>query len=226
MKSYTHYLFDADGTLLDTAELIYQAFKYSCRKFMNKDLAFEAIKGTIGLPIRKMMDLHLEPMSDERYASLLPEHMQYQRAIRATYLKLFPGVAEGLTALKAQGKHLAVVSSRGQETLKLYLQETGIYDLFDAVISPECTTHHKPHPEPALTALDMLKGKPENALFIGDAEFDIECGTRAGMDTAFVLWSHNPPETLKIQPTLLLKTFGDLVGENATRGDSEEVKFG
>jgi pyrophosphatase PpaX len=214
MKNYTNYLFDADGTLIDTAELIYQAFRYSCRKFADKEISPDQVKKSIGLPIRTMMELHIGPMSDERYAMIFPEHMAYQRSIRADYLKLFPGVAEGLSALKAQGKRLAVVSSRKEETLKLYLQETGIYDLFDAVVPPELTARHKPNPDPALKALSLLNGAAEDSLFIGDAEFDIECGMMAGMDTAFVAWSHNHPDALNTQPTMFLNDIRDLVCSN------------
>ena len=210
MKNYEYYLFDADGTLIDTAELIYQAFKYSCRKFAGKEISADVVKQSIGLPIRTMMEMHIGPMPDERYARILPEHMAYQRSIRGDYLKLFPRVAEGLHALKAQGKQLAVVSSRQHETLTLYLQEMGIYDLFDAVVPPELTEKHKPHPEPALKALAMLHGEAKESLFIGDAEFDMECGRRAGMDTAFVAWSHNDPASLSIPPTLVLKDMRDL----------------
>ena len=91
MKNYTNYLFDADGTLIDTAELIYQAFKYSCRKFAGKEIAADVVKQSIGLPIRAMMEMHIGPMPDERYARIFPEHMAYQRSIRGDYLKLFPG---------------------------------------------------------------------------------------------------------------------------------------
>jgi pyrophosphatase PpaX len=218
MKNYTNYLFDADGTLIDTAELIYQAFKYSCRKFAGKEIAADVVKQSIGLPIRTLMEMHIGPMPDDRYARIFPEHMAYQRSIRGDYLKLFPGVAEGLDALKAQGKRLAVVSSRNQETLTLYLQEMGVYDLFDAVVPPEFTEKHKPHPDPALKALAMLAGDAKESLFIGDAEFDMECGRRAGMDTAFVAWSHNDPESLKTPPTLVLEDMRDLAGSKSFAG--------
>jgi pyrophosphatase PpaX len=84
--------------------------------------------------------------------------------------------------------------------------------LFDAIVSPELTNGaNKPDPAPALKALAMMNGTAEQSLFVGDVDSDIECGHRAGMDTAFVAWSHNPPDSLTTQPTFFLEDIRALV---------------
>ncbi|GAK60063.1 HAD-superfamily hydrolase, subfamily IA [Candidatus Vecturithrix granuli] len=212
MKCYTYYLFDADGTLLDSTELIYQSFAYACQKFANFPLTRAQVHAHVGLPVRTLIQSYLGPLSDEEYAEIYQAQLEFQLTTYQHYLSLFPGVLPTLHALKSQGKHLAIVSARKQDTLLVYLRETGIFEYFDAIVSPELTNGtNKPDPAPAFKALELMKGSPEQSLFVGDVSSDIECGHRAGMDTAFVAWSHYTPEELSPQPTLILKEMQDLV---------------
>jgi pyrophosphatase PpaX len=214
MKSYTAYLFDADGTLLDTTELIYQCFLYTCRKFGGYEITRKKVYDTIGIPLRAQVEIHLGKLSDEHYEKVRDAHMAYQQAIYKEYLKLFPGVIETLTRLKQDRKKLAVVTSRRMDSLTQYLKETGILNLFDALITPESTLKHKPDPEPALEAIAQLKCQPSETLFVGDSVFDILCGKGAGTDTAFVTWSicENIRES-ELKPTFIINSMEELIGK-------------
>jgi pyrophosphatase PpaX len=103
--------------------------------------------------------------------------------------------------LSAAGKRMAIVTSRRRDTLDLYLKTTGVLHFFEAFVTPETTLTHKPGPEPALAALALLGAQKDRALFVGDAEFDMECATRAGVDSAFVKWSCNDPLQMAVKPT-------------------------
>lgn len=211
MKLYKAYLFDGDGTLYDTAEMIYQCFLYSCRKFGNIEVKREDVFANIGIPLRPQLEHFLGPLTDKKAAEILEAHMAYQLTIYKDYLHLFPSVAETLAQLKQKGKKLGVVTSRKIKTLTLYLETTGIKHLFDVLITPEVTQKHKPDPEPALAALNKLQCAASETLFAGDAVYDIECGTKAGVDTAFVDWSHIPRSSLSIQPTYFIHTMSELL---------------
>jgi pyrophosphatase PpaX len=156
------------------------------------------------------MELFMGPLPDERFEMIAKEHMAFQLKLYPEYLRAFPGVAEGLALLKQSGKKCAVVTSRRRNTLDLYLKETNLYDYFDAFVTPENTQSHKPQPEPALAALAMLGGKPDDSLFIGDAHFDIDCAAAAGMDSAFVNWSYNKPSELNALPTYYIDDLREL----------------
>ena len=78
------------------------------------------------------------------------------------------------------------------------------------MVTPDETDNHKPHPDPALKALALLKAAPEKTLFVGDASFDIECGQRANTDTALVAWSHNKADQMVIKPTYVISSMLDL----------------
>jgi pyrophosphatase PpaX len=100
------------------------------------------------------------------------------------------------------------VTSRRRETLGLYLKKTGIYDFFEVFVTPENTEKHKPQPEPVLEALSLLKvADKSGVLMVGDSAFDIECGSRAGVDTAFVNWSHSESVSFAIKPTHVIDDF-------------------
>ena len=211
MKDYEYFLFDFDGTLIDTFELIYQSYAHIIRKFLNREVSREQIFRDIGFPIRAQMQLYFGPMNDQKLMELAAEYDNYQYAHSEEYLALFPGVKEGLLSLKEHGKLLALVTSRRRESVERYIAQFGIQNCFSATVTPETTDKHKPEPEPALQAMEMLAAKDfSKALFIGDTYFDMECGRRAGMDTAFVLWSATRPEDLEVKPTHLLKEFKEL----------------
>ncbi len=210
MKDYTYYLFDADGTLFDTGELIYQCFAYSCRKFGKKQITKEEVLSSMGLTLRSQFEKYLGPIRQEHYHEIQSEYMNYQFSIYKQYLKVFPGVAESLEILKSREKKLSVVTSRKIKSLTTYLKHTRMYDYFDALITPENTIKHKPEPEPALEAMSLLGADKDKTLFIGDSVYDIECGSKAGIDTAFVNWSHNNGNMFKVKPTFCIDDMKDL----------------
>jgi pyrophosphatase PpaX len=213
VKQYACYLFDADGTLIDTIELIYRCFEHSLRTYAKRPIARPEVVANVGLTLRRQFEMYLGPLNEEQYRCVRDIHMNYQLAVYPRYLRAFPGVKEGLDELKERGKRCAVVTSRLRQTLTVYLQSTGLLDYFEILITPEDTEKHKPDPQPVLAALERLHVRAQDALFVGDASWDIECGAAAGVDTAFVLWSHSQPSALRVQPTHLLSSVMDLCKE-------------
>lgn len=211
MRDYRYYLFDADGTLIDTTELIWRCFENTAKITGHNPIGRETALKYIGLTLRDQMTVYFGKLDDEEYDRYRTLHMDFQMSVYTQYLKLFPCVSEALDKLKRNGKKLAVVTSRFRNSLDVYLRETGIYDYFDVIISPESTKHHKPHPEPAIKAIEELSARKSETLFVGDATFDIECGTNAGIDTAFVNWSVNNHASLKRNPTWFIDSMGDLI---------------
>ncbi|MDR0307678.1 MAG: HAD hydrolase-like protein [Chitinispirillales bacterium] len=220
MKDYKYYLFDADGTLFDTTEMIYRCFEHSFDRFKLRQVPSDLVYTKIGLPLRQQLEVYAGPVSDEFYEEYRSVHMTYQLSIYKDFIKLFPNVSDTLYKLKACGKRCAVVSSRLKDTLILFLEETNISHYFDIIMSPEGTAFHKPHPEPAVKVLEQFGcRRAEEGLFIGDASFDIECGAAAGMDTAFVEWSRCKAELLPVKPTYVIKEMKELL----TRDSVEEL---
>ncbi len=211
MREYDIYLFDADGTITDTAELIYQCFRHSCSTYRGVTVERADVWASIGMPLRPQMEKFLGALTDAEYHEVSEIHMTYQFAHFTEYLTIFDGMKELIAELKERGKKLAVVTSRRKESLDRYLKHVGVLHYFDECITPEDTELHKPDPTPVLEALSRFEAKPEDAIFIGDAQFDVEAGQRAGCDTAFVTWSKVDVSVCPTPPTYLIANTTELL---------------
>ncbi len=214
MKEYDAYLFDADGTLIDTKELIFRSFLHMGEAMDAGALDHDLIRNTIGLPMARQLRLFLgEGRDEEYYARAGAAYTEFQMAHADDFLRAFPGSVETLRELRRRGKKLAVVTSRRLLTTKPFLEQLGLLEFFDLLVTPEDTEKHKPDPEPALLAMRRLGATPEKTVFIGDAVFDIQCGKAAGMDTIFVVWGGVDPSGWDVRPDWTVDRFDRILPE-------------
>ena len=212
MKSYAAYLFDADGTIIDTREMIYQSF-LSMGETLGEPLPGRAfIESTIGLPVSVQIPMLIgEGRGDDCYARASKAYGDYMRRNYRRFLSVFPGVREGLATLAAMGRKLAVVTSRRRESLDVFLSELDIDRYFSQKITPEDTEKSKPDPQPAILAMRLLGAEPGDTVFVGDAEYDIRCGKAAGTDAALVAWGGMNPSGWPVRPDFTAHEFSDLL---------------
>lgn len=212
MKEYKAYLFDADGTLIDTRELIYRSFVYMTGVLGVVPPDRKTLNSTIGLPIRtQLKDFLGEGKSEKDLDDAHAVYNEFHLREYPNFLKSFPGIAEGLTKLRDMGKMLAVVSSRGSKTLVPFLEAVGIAHFFPVVVTSDDTVRHKPNPDPALLCLERLGAEARDAVLVGDAEFDMACGKAAGMDVAYVAWGGMNYDNWPVKPDFAAQTFQDLL---------------
>lgn len=211
MKEYDAYLFDADGTIMDSWELIYQSFMHM-GEVMRADMPDrDVVEGTIGMTLRKSLDVILgEGHPEEYYSRAIAVYVDYMMESYPKFLKTFPGTAETLAELHRRGKKLAVVTSRKRNSLEIFLEFLGLASYFSVLVTPESTERHKPDPQPALLALEQLGVAPERSLFVGDTILDVGCGRSAGMGTALVGWGGDP-SGWDVQPEYIVERPGDLL---------------
>ena len=193
VKKYDYFLFDLDGTLIDTTDLILACFRHSLSTvdIVKPD---NEITNTIGLPLREQFELYVEDKS-VNIENLMKLHMDHQLTIWKQYVKLLPNVKKILYELR--DKKCAIVTSRRVRTASLYTEYLGIDSEFEVFITPESTTKHKPNPEPVLKAIEEIKAIPERTLFVGDSIFDILAGKSANVDTYLVEWEKNTNNSTK-----------------------------
>lgn len=208
MKVYDSYLFDADGTLFDTVDLICTCFDYITEKYAGITVDRATIINGIGAPLRSQLTAHLGPELD--HDLVLADYLKYQLSIMEDKITPFPHVAETLATLKGAGKKLALVTSRRRISLEKILESTNTAKYFDVLITPEDTVKHKPDAEPALKAMAMLGASSSSTVFTGDAHYDICSGASAGVDTVFVNWSHIERASLPVQPTWVIDSLQEL----------------
>lgn len=196
MKSYQTYLFDLDGTLISTIDLIYNCFKFSLKKYLNREFPRQEILLHIGLPLKDQFIYFIknDGGNPDHYdlKKMAHDHMEYQLQIWQDHLRIYDHVLKVLSTLKQTGKRVGVVTSRLNTTARIYLEHVGISPYLDCVVTPEFTQKHKPHPEPALTALKQIGGEASSSVMVGDSLFDMQCGHTAGMDTIWMVHLDSP----------------------------------
>ena len=131
LKSYRNYLFDADGTLIDTVELICQSFLHVFNRYNGINTDRKRIIGDMGKPLLEMMRSYFPNQTDTDIEEITDVYRQYQLSIFPDFLAAFPNVKSTLSALKDLGKTLAVVTSRKADTAIDFLKHTEILEYFD-----------------------------------------------------------------------------------------------
>lgn len=209
MKIYDTYLFDGDGTLYDTADLVVHCFQYVAEKHCGISVSREVILSEFGLPLRGQLEKQLGKEVD--IDAIHRDFIDHQMEIIDEDVKLFTGVWETLNILKNKGSKLAIVTSRKPYSLGRILEHTDIAKFFDTLVTPDDTTLHKPDAAPALLALSRMGKDASTSVFVGDSQYDILSGDHAGTDTVFVNWSHMGIETVPIKPTWRIDNMSDLL---------------
>lgn len=201
-------LFDLDGTLLDTNNLIIKSFQHTYRKHLNKEVSKEYIVKTFGEILRTTLERECKDCVEEA----IHTYRTFQIENFDRLITIHVGVKEALKALHGKGYKLAVVTSRLNESATKGLRHFGIEGYFDCLVGADDTQHHKPNPAPALMALERLGGTPEEAMMVGDSPFDIQCAKNAGILSVAVSWSALPPHLyMQHHPDYVVDSMEELV---------------
>ncbi|TDT58392.1 pyrophosphatase PpaX [Fonticella tunisiensis] len=201
-------LFDLDGTLIDTNELIVQSFKYTFKKHLNIDISKDEIVKFFGEPLHTTLARYDEKNADR----LLKDYREYNESIHDSMIKGIEGAEEVLKELKNRGIKLGIVTSKRRTLAERGLNIFNLLGLMDVVITPEDTLKHKPEGEPAVKACKLLGVSPEEALMVGDSPVDILCGKNAGTKTCFVKYSAVPfKDVVYTNPDYVIVKLRDLL---------------
>ncbi len=198
-------LFDNDGTLVDTRELLLLSFRHAMREIMGTTLPDEEFLAGVGTPLADQMR-HMAP--DEATAQrLLESYRTFNHRVHDEMISLFPGTRELLDTLRAHGVVLGVVTSKMHALCAHGLDILGVGDYFDVLVGPDDWPEHKPHPGPILYACKTLRVDPKRCVYVGDSPFDIQSGNGAGAYTVAALWGMFSREALEeCAPTILCES--------------------
>ncbi len=197
-------LFDLDGTLLDTNELIYNSFRHTFNEFVNREVSKSEITSLYGKPLEYSFSNYTE--DKELVNKMIKVYREYNLKHHDNMCAPFDGVVELLTKLKNKGIKLGIVTSKKKDTAVRGMEIGNIIKFMDVIITPELTEKHKPDGEPALKACEILNVNPNETIMVGDSSYDLLCGKRAGCYTCGVYYTAiNIEELLEVQPTYMIK---------------------
>jgi pyrophosphatase PpaX len=180
-------LFDLDGTLVDSIELIRQSFRHACQAVLPLPHPSEdAWLMGVGTPLRTQMRAIAN--DDAQTDCLIDAYREFQIHNHDILMREYAGVRQALASLNENRHPMAIVTSKAVEGARRALELTGLSAYMRAVIGCDSCERHKPDPEPVHRALEALDTEPSRAMFIGDSPHDIASGNAAGVISVGVLW--------------------------------------
>ena len=189
-------LFDLDGTLIDSIELILNSARHA---FEGRDGHVpgpaEWLTG-VGIPLVTMFERYTQDRAE--VDALIARYREYQMEHHDRLVRCYDSVLETVDFIRAAGHPVGIVTSKAVWLARRGLDHVGLGPHFDLIIGCDSCTRHKPDPEPVLLALERLGYEPSEAVFVGDSVHDIHAGNAAGVKSVSVC-----PVTRSRQPALI-----------------------
>jgi pyrophosphatase PpaX len=195
-------LFDLDGTLLDSIELIVRSFQHATAAHLDAPYAREVIIPTIGT---SLID-ELERIAPGRGAELITTYRAYLHRHHDALVTLYPGVREMLAGIQEAGLPMGIVTSKSRISAGPSFARFALDRPMRVVITYEDTERHKPHPDPLLHAARALDLSPDTCWYIGDSTHDMEAARAAGMVGIGVTWGPYSRQSLEPLADALVET--------------------
>ncbi|QMV42591.1 pyrophosphatase PpaX [Cohnella cholangitidis] len=185
-QKITTVLFDLDGTIIDTNELIIQSFMHALKGIVPEGFGREHIIPSMGQPLSMQLQ-HFSGRQDVE--SLTQAYREYNHVRHDEMVSLFPGVADVVARLHAAGIRMGIVTTKMRASSIRALELLGIYKYMETLVSLDDVEHAKPHPEPVAKAIQALGVKPSETFMIGDSSVDMKSAIAAGAIPVGVAWS-------------------------------------
>ncbi|WP_337104381.1 pyrophosphatase PpaX [Paenibacillus sp. YIM B09110] len=179
-------LFDLDGTILDTNELIIRSFVEALKGIAAEGFGREHIIPTMGEPL---IDQLRRFSGLEEVSHLVDAYREVNLRLHDDLVKPFEYVVEVLRNLHGKGIQIGVVTTKMRLTTEKGLKFVGIDEYVDAVITIDDVKNPKPHPEPVNKAIALLGADPATTMMVGDSVVDIKSAVAAGTEAVGVAWS-------------------------------------
>ena len=185
---YQAYIFDLDGTLLDTLGDLAASTNFALRTHHMPEHGIDDVRRFVGNGVRKLMERAVpggvaNPLFEQTLATFREHYTQHSLDTTQPY----PGIVDLLQRLKASGKMVAVVSNKFDAATKALCQHF-FASLVDVAIGESERVRKKPAPDTVMEALRLLEVEKEQAVYIGDSDVDIATARNSGIPCISVTW--------------------------------------
>lgn len=198
-----YFIFDSDGTLVDTLQLIVASFNYAVKPMLGKSFDQEHVAALFGPTMPKIL---ASTLPATHVAEAVERYHQYFIRHFREYAKPYPGIPKLLSALQEAGRTLGVLTGAGKVPAEATMQESHLSRFFTTLVTGDDVEHPKPDPEGLRLAISRIKAVPERTIYIGDSKVDIEASRRAGIRSGAALWgSRYPAELSRSTPGFLFQ---------------------
>ena len=202
-------IFDMDGTLTRTNELIFASFNHVAAKYLGKQFTRTEIISLFGPPEEGAL---LKLFGEEHVSDAMDDLCNFYRSHHSAMAGLHPGMDELLRFLKERGVKLALFTGKGKRTTEITLEALHLTQYFDLIVSGTDVVNHKPDPEGIRKVLHTFALKPEEVLMVGDSLGDITASRAAGVPMVAVVWdSYDKDRVLKAGTEHVFHEVGDML---------------
>ena len=213
---YRAYLFDLDGTLVDSVPDIDQALNHALATADLPPVAESLTRHWIGhgsrTLIQQALQHHQQLADTTAIDQLIGPFLSHYKANIAVHSKIYPQVRETLSTLKQSGSKLAVVTNKLTELSEPLLKDIGLYDFFDLIVCGDTADQPKPAADPIVLCLEHFDLTPAQVLMVGDSETDVLAAKAANVDVACVRDGYNHGvDVTTLDPDFVITSFAELL---------------
>jgi pyrophosphatase PpaX len=216
MKPYRTVLFDLDGTLLDTVDMIVASVRHALAEHLRYDPGRALAVAGIGMPLVEQLGGHAARagarVDDVLMGRLVQSYLSHNHAVHDEAVRAYPGVEDALEQLRARGTRLGIVTSKARGIADRGLRLCGLRDYFEVLVGSEDVDRHKPDPAPVFEGLRRMGLPVAGTVFVGDSPYDVRAGRAAGVSTGAALWGPFPRADLDAErPTYAFSRVADVL---------------
>ncbi len=203
-------LFDLDGTLIDSIQLILESYHHTLATHGISPRSDEEWLRGVGTPLTAQFAEWRE--DQQRFEALIATYREYNLANHDRMVQVYPGIADVVRAIKAMGRQTGLVTSKNRPGAIRGLKLVGLEPYLDVLVCADEVGNPKPHPEPVEKAVALLGATKASTVYVGDSIHDMISGRAAGVQTAAVLWGPFRRTHLQAaEPDYWLETPADLL---------------
>jgi len=204
------FLFDLDGTLIDSVRLILDSYHHTLAAHGLPPRSDEEWLRGVGTPLTvQLAEWRDQGMLD----ALIATYREYNLANHDRMVTVYPGIVAAIEAIRRAGCTTGLVTSKNRPGALRGLVLAKLERMMDVLVCADEVTNPKPHPEPVEKALALLDADPGTTVYVGDSIHDMVSGRAAGVRTAAALWGPFGREHLAgATPDYWLRTPADLLG--------------
>ncbi|MHB8106008.1 MAG: HAD family hydrolase [Candidatus Cryosericum sp.] len=212
MPVFDLYLFDLDGTLVDTRRDIAQAVNHVLQLHARPAADLDTVVSWVGDGLDDMMIRAFQTDEQEFIDELVGEFRSYYRDHCTDFSSVYNECSQTLTSLQTRGAHLSVLTNKPQDLSLEILERLGILQFFDHVVGPDDADLRKPNPSNLLSLVRDVGTSNDRTVMVGDSRNDILVARNAGVNSCGCAFGYIGRDALlRLKPTFIIETWPGLL---------------
>jgi pyrophosphatase PpaX len=200
-------LFDFDGTLVDTYDLILASFRHATETVLGESLPDDVLMHNVGMPLRAQFELFGRGDAEE----MTRVYREHNRGVHDEMIREYPHVRQVVADLASGGMPMAIVTSKGRPVLDRGMRVAGLDELILVSVSSDDVELFKPDPAPLAAGAERLGVELEHCVYLGDSPHDMAAANAGGAISVAALWGMFPKErVLAEEPDYALENMAEL----------------